>query len=293
MTADWWTRRDAWELRLQRVALALLVYAAFDAEPRYLGQPYPVGIAAWIDFSFLGDRTAAVWAELALIAALACYVAGRAMPFAVAVMAFLYIGAGALAYSQGMLEHHTQLLGMVLLAQLLAYVQAGLRPSATANRHALATHYSVEVIAAAYVLAGLMKIVLSRGQWLAEAPMIVTDIAKAHGQEFCSSGDLAWLTRADFIAGLILAHPYVTRALLAPAVVFELGAAAAVLGRTSAMIVGLGLFAMHRGIDTMMAIRFPQNEALVLIYFVNAPYLLVRLWRAVTFRVPSSLSCRK
>ena len=220
MRLDWWTQRDAWELRLQRVAFAGLVYLAFHAQPRYSGQPFPVGIATWIDFSFLGDRTVAPWTDLALLAALACYVAGRAMPIAVAVMAALYTGAGALAYSQGMLEHHTQMLALVLLAQLVAYLQARVSRRAAARRHALATLYSLEVIAASYVMAGLMKLLLSQGEWVMQLPMIVTDIAKAHGQEFCTTGDAALIPRADVHrdADSRLSHPHPRRAGARPAV---------------------------------------------------------------------------
>lgn len=279
MTLDWWKRRDAWELRLQRVAFAVLVYLAFHAQPRYSGQPFPVGIAGWIDFSFLGHRAVEPWVEIALLTALACYVAGRAMPIAVAVMTVLYTGAGALAYSQGMLEHHTQLLALVLLAQFVAYVQASLNRRSAAQRHQLATLYSLEVVAAGYVMAGLMKVLLSHGKWVMQVPMIVTDIAKAHGQEFCTTGEAALIPRADYVAGLILTYPNVARAMMAPALLFELGAGISVFDRSLAFVVGLGLFIMHRGIDSVMAIRFPENEALVLIYLVNVPYLLVLLSR--------------
>lgn len=286
MTADWWTRRDAWELALQRLALALLVYVSFRTQARYSGQPFPVGIAGWIDFSVLSAPAVAPWAEVALVVALACYVAGRAMLPAVAVMTLLYTGAGALAYSQGSLQHRTQLLALVLLGQLVAYLQASLTASPLARAHALATHYCLEVIAAAYVLSGLMKIVLSRGQWLAQVPMVVTDIAKSHGQLACTIGDVELVARADVIGGAILNHPNLTRLLFAPVILFELAAGAAVLGRIPAAVVGICLVAMHRGIDAIMTIRFWENEALLLIYFVNVPYLLLRAVRSPAWARP-------
>lgn len=290
MTADWWTRRDAWELRLQRIALAALVLASFHAEPRFSAQPFPVGIAGWVDFSFLGAAGAWPWVEVALLAALACYIAGRAMPLATAVMAVLYIGAGALAYSQGSLQHRTQLLALVLLAQVGAYAQAALRRRPGASGDALAAHYSLQVIAAAYVLAGAMKIVLSRGQWLAQVPMVVIDIAKAHGQAYCTTGDASLVARADGIAGAILAHPTLTRVLFAPAVIVELAAAGAPSGRVVAAVIGICLIGMHRGIDAIMALRFWENEALLLIYLVNLPYLAARLGRAVGVLEPVGAS---
>ncbi len=211
---------------------------------------------------------------------LAFYVLGWAMPLAVAVMTMLYIGAGALAYSQGSLQHHTQLLALVLLAQLVAYVQAAVTGRPPMRGHALATHYSLEVVAAGYVLTGLMKIVLSGGKWLAQVPMVAIDVAKSHGQVYCTTGDPAWIARGDVIGTAILTYPNVTRTLFAPAMLFELAAGFAVFGRAAAAVIGLGLVAMHRGIDVIMAIRFWENEVLLLIYFVNVPYLLVRAARA-------------
>lgn len=280
MTAAWWTRRDPAELCVQRVALALLVYASFRALPRFSAQPFPVGIANWVDFTFLANPRAALWAEVGLLVALGCYVVGRAMPLAVAVMTALYTGAGALAYSQGALQHHTQLLALVLLAQLVAYVQATVTARPPRMGHALATQYSLEVIAASYVLSGLMKIVLSGGRWLEQVPMVAIDIAKAHGQLSCTTGEPGLVARADAIGAAIVASPNLTRTLFAPAVLFELAAGTAVFGRTLAAIVGLCLVGLHRSIDVIMAIRFWENEALLVIYFVNVPYLLVRTARA-------------
>ena len=99
MTLDGWRRRDPWELVLQRVAFAALVYAAFHAQPPFSEQPFPVGIATWMDFTFLADPSIRPWIDLALVVALAAYVAGRAMPVVTAVMAALYVAAGALAWA--------------------------------------------------------------------------------------------------------------------------------------------------------------------------------------------------
>ena len=284
MTAAWWARRDPAELRVQRVALALLVYTSFRSLPRFSAQPFPVGIANWVDFTFLASPRAALWAEVGLLVALGCYVVGRAMPVALTVMTVLYTAAGALAYSQGALQHRTQLLALVLLAQLVAYVQATVTGRPPRIGHTLATHYSLEVIAAAYVLSGLMKIVLSGGKWLEQVPMVAIDIAKAHGQVFCTTGEPGLVARADAIGAAIMASPNLTRTLFAPAVLFELAAGTAVFGRTLAAVVGLCLVAMHRSIDVVMAIRFWENEALLLIYFVNVPYLLVCTARVLLWR---------
>ncbi|MGD9764712.1 MAG: hypothetical protein AB7V27_13440 [Candidatus Binatia bacterium] len=279
--------RDPWELRLQRLAVALLVLWSFRAQARFSSAPFPVGIAVWIDVSFLGDRAAEAWATAVLAVCLAAYVAGIAAPLALAGMAFLYTAGGALAYSQGALQHHTQLLALVLIAQLIAHTQAWLWRGSTPGRPsgaALAAHYSVEVIAASYLLAGLMKIVLSRGEWLAQVPMIATEIAKAHGQAACTTGDAALIARGDAIAAAILAHPTLSRVFFGTGLLMELASPLALVGRRAAFAIGAGLLLMHVGIDALMQIRFRETGALLLIYLVNVPHLLARAARMLARR---------
>jgi len=282
--------RDPWELRLQRLALAALVVVRFYAMRRFTEQSDPVGIARWIDFSFLGQPAAEPWVTALLLLCAAFYAAGRMVPLALAGLVALWVGAGALAYSQGGLEHHTQLLGMVMLAQLLAHGTAwwarrrGGRVGDRIGADDLAVDYTLQVIAAAYLLAGLSKIWLSHGEWLAQAPLIAIDVAKKHGQAFCSTLDAGMIGRGDAIAAAVLAHPGLTRVFLGSALLLELAAPVALLGRLAAFALGAGWLVMHAAVATLMLINFHENEGLLLIYLVNVPYLLVRVARAVRAR---------
>ena len=266
--------RDPWELRLQRVALAATVYVGFHAQPRFSEQPFPLGVSTLIDFSCLARPAAAAWVEWALLASIVLYIAGRAMVLATGVMLAAWVAAGALASSQGALGHKTQLLAMVLIGQLFAYVQAS-RARGANGAHGLAVYYSQEVIAAGYILAGLTKIVLSRGRWIEQIPLVVTEIAKTHGQTYYSTLQQGVIERGDAIATVILAHPNLTRVLFGCGGLLEISAGVALLGRRSAFAVGIGLLAMHWAIAELMLIEFPENEALLAIYFVNVPFLLV------------------
>ena len=276
---------DPGALRLQRLALAALVYVRFSALRPYSEQPFPVGIARYVDFSFLANDVVAWWLKAGLVLSLVLYVIGRAMPLAVGYMLFLWVAAGALANSQGALSHYTQLVAMVLIGQLIAYAQwwamdrtSGRAPQGM-NAHDLALYYTQQVIAAAYVLAGISKIVLSRGRWIAQVPFMASDVLKTHGQSFASTLAGGVIERGDAIAAFILAHPDLMRALLGCGLLFELAAPAALLGRTPAFLIGIGLLTMHAVIGQLMLIRFPENQVLLLIYFIDVPFLLVAAWR--------------
>jgi len=281
--------RDAWELRLQRLALAVLIVLRLPNLPRDVSQPFPAGIARWIDFTFLADSRIDVCVSTLFAGALALYVLGRALPLATGILMAVWVAYGALANSQGGIGHHTQLLGLVLLAQCLAHLRAALARLPAARRaaaaQALAVDYTVQVIVACYVLAGLMKVVLSRGLWFVQIPFIASDIAKTHSQVYASTGELALLGRADWLATFALSHPMLMRLLVGPSLLLELCTPLALLGRRSALLIGLGLIAMHRGIDFLMLIQFRENEALVWIYLVNLPWLLVCGARALRGRL--------
>lgn len=281
--------RDPWELRLQRAALAVLVMAGFSAQRPFTAQPFPVGIARYIDFSFFANEAVRPWLTVGLVLSLTLYVLGQALPLAIGVMLSLWVGAGALANSQGALSHYTQLVALVLLGQLVAYVQwcwmkrRGMTPttSGVVNAHDLAVYYTLQVMAAAYILSGLMKIVLSEGQWLARVPFIASDVLKTHGQVYASTLRAGVIARGDANAAFILTHPNLMRTLLASGALIELTAWVALLGRRSAFVVGVGLLAMHAAIDYLMLIGFAENQGLLLIYFVNVPFLVIAAARRI------------
>jgi hypothetical protein len=281
---SWWREaphREPWELRLQRLGVALLLAWRLPALPGYPSQPFPVGVATWIDFSFMVDPEWTVWLNALFVVALLLYVLGRAMPLAVGALLVLWVGRGALASSQGGFDHFTQLLGLVLLAQWIAYLRAAVarRRSGLAAQAGdeLAVDYSMQMIAAAYLLAAAMKLILSRGQWVLQLPYIASDILKLHGQLYATFGDAALLARGDTLANLVLQHPLLTQLLIGPTWLLELCVPLALLGRLPALLIGLGLLAMHYGIDWLMLINFRENQALLWIYFVNLPWLLVCL----------------
>jgi len=274
--------RQAWELRLQRVGFVLLLAWRFPAIPRYSAQPIPAGVAQLVDVSWMGNAALANWIYAAFALALLGYLIDRAMLAALTVLAALWIGAGALASSQGSLAHDTQLVGLVLLAQWIAYARGAWaswrRGVPRRAAHELAVDYTQQVVVATYLLAGLMKLVLSRGAWIAMAPNVATDIVKVHGQRAADALDASLIARGDRLAAFALTHTTAIRLMMGGAWLLELSSPVALLGRIPAMLYGGALIGMHRGIEYLMMIRFYENEALLLIYFVNLPYLLV--WAA-------------
>ena len=288
------------QLLAQRGCLAALLFGWFDwllPTLIHAPPPYPVGVAQYVDFSFLADPDLRGALRVGIVLALIPYTFGVAMPFAIGALALLWTGAGALACSHGDLSHSTQLVALVLIAQFLAYAKTGLvrringDTSACDDGHELAVWYTQQVIVASYVVAGVTKLVRSSGQWMLLGPNLAVQIARTHDQAYYSSLPDGLMEHGTSLATFLLAHPKLTNLMLGTALLLELGAVVALVDRRIRIATGLALLAMHLGIRHLMMIDFVRHERLILVYLVEIPVLgtslLGWLWTRWTHLHPS------
>jgi hypothetical protein len=83
---------------------------------------------------------------------------------------------------------------------------------------------------------------------------------------------------------LIVEHPNLTRLAFTPGLLLELGALLALTGRRAACAVGLGLLAMHLLAREVMELGFVAHEWLLVIFFINVPWLVCAAWRQLKKR---------
>ena len=270
-------RRERLEAGVERVLLALLVTWAFLGLDVFPEQPAPTGLARFVDLTSLAQPWIYWTLTAGLGVALALFVTGRALPYSIGYVALLWTAVGTLENSQGVEAHYSQPAALVLLAQTLAYAIARYRPGGIAA-HRRAFWYSQQALAAAYFVSGITKLVRSRGRWLEDLPNIALQIVKSHDQSFFETltGDL--IARGDRVAALVMEHPNTARLVFGWGLALELFVWLALLGRRWALGVGIALFLLHEGIAFVMQIRFPIHEALVVLYFVGLPALLVGAW---------------
>jgi len=274
------------EADMQRAAFALVIvllfpfrdYASFEL------QRNPQGFAHLIDFTFLSNPSVFTPLWLGMFAAAALYAFGRLLIPATTYLLFITIACGTLANSQGTPNHATQIVPLVLLVQLIAFVQRRKAParSAEPGRDDLALYYTIQAVAAAYVTSGIMKLIRSEGLWIAQLPDIAVQVVKTHGQHYANTLDASMLERGEAIGRWITEHPNLVRVVFGSALFLELFAFIAALNRPLAAFIGLGLWFMHAAINWTMVLEFSMNQWVLLIYLVNAPYLCAeayRLWK--------------
>ena len=286
-----------WELFFMRGLLAWLIWRMLPDTVPFDTQPFPSGLARLMDLTFLGRP--AVFAGLRALApvALALYALGLAPLLTLGYMAALLTAVGALENSQGAIGHHLQLLCLVVLAQWLAYAAAAVRsawagprpfsPAATGTlragqlgqllftqteAHRRATQAAKLMIAAAYVASGWTKLIASGGGWIAQLPDLSLQLVKTHANKFYDTLE-PLPTWSEQLPRLIAEHPHLTRLAFTPGLLLELGAVLALTGRRAACAVGLGLLAMHLLARQVMELGFLAHEWLLLIFFVNLPWL--------------------
>jgi hypothetical protein len=278
---------SATEWAVMRVLFAVLLAWHFaDRQPfSFKTNPHPVGITTLFSLGFLG-RPGMYEAQWCIVApALLLYVSGWWQAVSTTVLAWASLLVRSHVNAQGFNQHSTQVMTLVLICQCaVAWVAASrkrkdLAPSGIweAGVPGVMLYYSQGILAASYVLAGLAKVLNSKGLWAWNAPYISTDIVKSTRQAYYSTLDEAFAGTVH-AAQWLVDHPWLTRAGFAAVLLLELGAFVGMRSRLWALVIGVGLIAMHMGIQWMMHLSFFYNEAVLFIFFVNPAGWMILWW---------------
>lgn len=278
------TKYAPWEITLMRFGFAgLLWYRMPDALPPAV-QPFPNGVANWIDLTFLANPAVFTPARWIFLAMLALYVAGRLMPLALSYLLCLNVAVYTLWNSQGWIGHTDQIISLTLLAQTAYHIFASFRRFQPKNGRSVGDveiFISLQTIAAAYFVAGITKLIKSGGMWLAQLPNVTVQIEKTNEQFFYdflrhpNPGFTEWLNNQ------LVAHPWLTYPVFGPGLIVELAAFFLPYGRRHAAIIGLALLAMHGLISLIMQITFTTNIWMLVIFAVNIPFWAVAVWKRI------------
>jgi hypothetical protein len=278
------------EMLLIRSALAWVLCSEFFFGIAQAGQTMPVGMAHFMDLSFLqSDSTFTILYQLFLLAS-AGFVLGIASPLATAYMLFLISAVGSLRNSYGNIHHGTQIMGMVILGYFVGYLWSSLRPQAgrslgqrlwKADRkaHEIATQWALQAAVATYVVAGLSKIDASGWGWITGLVHLPLHVEKIGFQHYLGLGEMAPYTHAKEMAAMLAHYPLTTTVLVGSGLFFELFAFWALFSRAHAAVFGVILWVMHVQIVYLMQLTFPMNSWVLLVLFINVPYLLMWLLR--------------
>lgn len=272
------------ELFVMRLLFAPLAFDMIKWETaRYTTQKFPHGMAHFVDLTWLAKHPPGIVAKGITIAGLVLYVAGIAPVLGLLPLLFFALTIGTLITSQSQnVNHSWQLLTLILLAQFLVYAwprsrQALLRPDL--ELHRLATYASTVVIAAAYVVCGIVKLTNSHFQWIQKVPNLSLQVLKSNWAGYYDTlhQPPEWLMKAT---QAIVDYPNLARVFFGSGLLIELLGFVILINRRWAFWGGTMIILLHLSISKVMDLHFEYHMAAALIFLVNLPGLKKTFSRA-------------
>jgi hypothetical protein len=298
------------EMMLIRLAFSYLLWTEFFFGIAQAGQSIPVGLAHFMDLSFLQDSATFSMLKALFGIALVLWTAGAVTPVAAGYLLFMVSAAGALRNSYGNIHHGTQIMGMVMLGYFCGYLWESLKPNAERSKgkrwlwadrvaHQTATWWALQAATATYVIAGVSKMVNNHWtwDWLRGLPNLALHVEKIGYQHYLGNGDVPryqdsllhqkldlWILgqsglppyeHSQKIAAILAEWPTATTWIVGSGLFFELFAFWALFSRWHAAIFGIILWVMHIQIVWLMQLEFPMNSWALALLFVNVPFGLM------------------
>ena len=281
----------------------------------FMTQPYPRSIAQFMDVTWINQPMTVPLVAATLGVLLILYMLGIAPVLSMMGLFFFQVCLGALENSQGNNVWHTsQIVAFTMLGlggaalaenvralrqggfgglrkhcaerhQWLAYAiktpASWFRPAATEmeSRQEESRSFGIyivqQLIAVAYIVAGISKLWISKGTWCVDVQNIGLQFQKNQLMKFYQTLQtpdvIPWAT--DFVNS----HPMFTSIFFSIGLVLELVCFIALFNRGIMAIFGVGLVVMHLMIAMIMTLVFFYNEAIVAIFYVNIPFWIVWL----------------
>ncbi len=287
----WWKplpfELSSLEMFIMRAGFAALAFINIKWETApYTEQKFPNGLARLFDLTWLGQHPPGANVQYGVIAFLVLYVIGLFPALGLLPTVFFATVIGTLINSQGAINHSWQLITLMGLAQFIVYAwprkdekglnfKIALRPDL--QRHRQVVFATLTVIAAGYVVCGLVKIVNSDGLWVAKAPFLAVQLLKTHFSDYYTDLTLPpkWL---QDVTTFLLENPNIARLVFGGGLLIELLGFVILINRRWAFIGGLAIIALHLSISRLMNLNFEAHMIAVLIYCVNIPGML-KMWR--------------
>lgn len=264
------------------VMRAFFAWLVWRSTPRALfvnGIPSPNGITRIFDLHFLLDPEVFAWTRMVLAAALLFYVVRLVVWLALPIALFVNLAANAIANSQGAVQHTTQIVSLLLLAQTVAHFFGLWQRRRPGEEHRLledrAIWWSQQTIVAVYLVAGITKLIVSQGLWIFQARWIGVSIAKSAYQSFYDALNPADLQERLAVAHFAAAHGWIVALLAAIGLLLELGSPLMLINRVAAAVLGSALLCFHLSLDYTMRLTFVYNQWLLIIFMINPAYWIV------------------
>lgn len=297
--ANWWLKafrpwNYSWlETLVMRMALASTVfYWLWPLKPWpmtskcFSVQDEPVGLSRLFDLTWLSNNEAYTAVMYSVAAAALLYVVmGFARlrrdvltPIALTIACLGISLVRGNQNSNGAVHHGYQLVALVLLSQAIYHWVAFFRTSSQATageRENWAVYFSLQTIAASYVVAGISKLKNGGLAWVWDSPMLAVHMARTGDEYYYDTLEPSRLGELDPYIQWFIDHPNLVRIGMGGSLLLELTAFLALLGPRWALVMGIAIQVMHWGIGESMHLFFLMNQVLILAFLINIPRWLL------------------
>ena len=234
----------------------------------------PVGIARWVDYSFLFRPEGKLFLLWAILLLCIFYIWEKGMIITTTAMFFLSLLIITYHESQGIYYRNT-LNTVIPGVQALAYWIAYFRKDFDVEKNRW--QFTMQVIAAFYLLAGISKLQASGWEWIFSGKYFALQIMKNHSFTYFDAGNASTMAKATAQSAFFLSHNAFLVFLLGSSLLLELFAFLALLGKNWRIGMGILLLLMHLSIYWVMDIVIGGVAFNMVIFFLNPLFLFSNL----------------
>ena len=166
------------------------------------------------------------------------------------------------------------IISLIFFAQFSSYLLYRINPHTRLERNRI--QFSIQIIAAAYVLSGISKLWIGGINWfMADAPKFALEVMRVYYTKYTATGVVQYRERGVAVSDFVSSHLTFMRCILLTTLFIELGACVMLFGKKYAFVYAFLLLAMHWSIYLMMDITFPTIMLPMMVVAINPVYLLI------------------
>ena len=234
-----------------------------------------IGLCHFVDCNLAVHPAFKIMLLLVALIAVVFYIIERRMLLSLCVLSVLSIVIFSAGNSNGIF-YRAEILSMVLIAQFLAYVRYFFNPDKAKLLNTRFT-YSIQVIAAVYVLSAYSKLSTSGVNWVFSFKEFALQVKKNIAIVNVNWG-LNFSGYGDWLFAFFNQHPYFTISILTLSWFIEVFAFFMLLGKKSTMLYGGVLLIFHLSIFLVMFVYVPTILVCVFTFILNIPYLVSKMF---------------
>ncbi len=266
-----------------RLFMSYIVAKSFlPKKVKFSSQPQPNGLAKYIDLAFLSNPSIYKQIRVIVFILLILYTLGLGL-FICTLLLFIYILIyGTYNNSQGAVSHHNQVVCLIFLVQSIVYaaqligdfLDITLPIFNTYNNDQLAIFYSQQVIVAVYFTSALTKLINSKFKWFMQIKKIPIQLEKNVMQDYYNNLDPRYIGRIRSITDFLLNNPNLIMIAFSIGLFLEILSPLSLQNRLSNVVFGILMITFHKITAYVFRIHFYSFQRLLLIFFVNVPFLI-------------------